>query len=79
MSIAGWAGNIPDTLTSPAPAGTYVFAGPSTTVTTEDNQRVTGSAEAPMSLAMGGPVIVLYVFSIGLAWMFGKKKRLEAV
>jgi sec-independent protein translocase protein TatC len=29
-------------------------------------------------LAMGGPVIVLYVFSIGLAWMFGKKKSAEA-
>ena len=28
-------------------------------------------------LAMGGPVIVLYIFSIGLAWMFGKKKRIE--
>jgi sec-independent protein translocase protein TatC len=26
-------------------------------------------------LAMGGPVIVLYIFSIGLAWVFGKKKR----
>jgi sec-independent protein translocase protein TatC len=26
-------------------------------------------------IAMGGPVILLYVFSIGLAWMFGKKKR----
>jgi sec-independent protein translocase protein TatC len=26
-------------------------------------------------LAMGGPVIVLYVFSIGLAWAFGKKKK----
>ena len=25
-------------------------------------------------LAMGGPVIVLYIFSIGLAWAFGKKK-----
>ena len=24
-------------------------------------------------LAMAGPMIVLYVFSIGLAWMFGKK------
>jgi len=23
---------------------------------------------------MGAPVILLYVFSIGLAWMFGKKK-----
>jgi sec-independent protein translocase protein TatC len=28
-------------------------------------------------LAMGGPVIVLYIFSIGLAWMFGKKKSVE--
>ena len=26
-------------------------------------------------LAMGGPVLLLYVFSIGLAWMFGKKRR----
>lgn len=26
-------------------------------------------------LAMGGPVIVLYVFSIGLAWVFGKKRK----
>ncbi len=25
-------------------------------------------------VAMGGPVIVLYIFSIGLAWMFGKRK-----
>jgi sec-independent protein translocase protein TatC len=31
-------------------------------------------------LAMGGPVIVLYILSIGLAWIFGKKraKQLEA-
>ena len=30
-------------------------------------------------LAMGGPVIVLYILSIGLAWIFGKKrtKQLE--
>ena len=28
-------------------------------------------------LAMGGPVIVLYILSIGLAWLFGKKKRVE--
>jgi sec-independent protein translocase protein TatC len=28
-------------------------------------------------LAMGGPVIILYVFSIGLAWMFGKKRKIE--
>jgi sec-independent protein translocase protein TatC len=26
-------------------------------------------------VAMGGPVVGLYVFSIGLAWMFGKKRR----
>ena len=26
-------------------------------------------------IAMGGPVIILYIFSIGLAWMFGKKRR----
>jgi sec-independent protein translocase protein TatC len=29
-------------------------------------------------LAMGGPVIVLYIFSIGLAWGFGKKRDPEA-
>ena len=26
-------------------------------------------------VAMSGPLVVLYIFSIGLAWMFGKKKR----
>ncbi len=26
-------------------------------------------------LAMGGPVILLYIFSIGLAWLFGKKRK----
>jgi sec-independent protein translocase protein TatC len=26
--------------------------------------------------AMTGPLVILYVFSIGLAWMFGKRKRL---
>ena len=30
-------------------------------------------------LAMGGPVILLYILSIGLAWMFGKKKTADAV
>ena len=25
-------------------------------------------------VAMGGPVVVLYIFSIGLAWLFGKKQ-----
>ena len=28
-------------------------------------------------LAMGGPVFILYIFSIGLAWLFAKKKRVE--
>jgi sec-independent protein translocase protein TatC len=28
-------------------------------------------------LAMGGPMIVLYVFSIGLAWAFGRKKAVS--
>jgi sec-independent protein translocase protein TatC len=27
--------------------------------------------------AMGGPVIVLYILSIGLAWLFGKKRQRE--
>ena len=27
-------------------------------------------------LAMGGPVVVLYIFSIGLAWVFGKKRKI---
>jgi sec-independent protein translocase protein TatC len=26
-------------------------------------------------LMMGGPVIILYILSIGLAWLFGKKKK----
>jgi len=26
-------------------------------------------------LAMGGPVILLYIFSIGLAWVFGKRRK----
>jgi sec-independent protein translocase protein TatC len=26
-------------------------------------------------VAMAGPVILLYIFSIGLAWLFGKKRR----
>lgn len=29
-------------------------------------------------VAMAGPIIVLYIFSIGLAWVFAKKKRVEA-
>jgi len=27
-------------------------------------------------VAMSGPLVVLYIFSIGLAWAFGKKKRI---
>jgi sec-independent protein translocase protein TatC len=26
-------------------------------------------------LMMGGPVIVLYILSIGLAWLFGRKRK----
>jgi sec-independent protein translocase protein TatC len=29
-------------------------------------------------VAMSGPLILLYIFSIGLAWMFGKKKTIES-
>lgn len=29
-------------------------------------------------VAMGGPVVLLYIFSIGLAWMFGKKRTSDA-
>ena len=29
-------------------------------------------------VAMAGPMMLLYVFSIGLAWMFGKKKQIAA-
>jgi len=28
-------------------------------------------------LAIGGPVVILYIFSIGLAWVFGKKRRVS--
>jgi sec-independent protein translocase protein TatC len=28
-------------------------------------------------IAMGGPVIVLYILSVGLAWAFGKKRNLD--
>ena len=28
-------------------------------------------------VAMSGPLVVLYIFSIGLAWAFGKKRRIE--
>jgi len=29
-------------------------------------------------VAMAGPMMLLYIFSIGLAWAFGKKKRIDA-
>jgi sec-independent protein translocase protein TatC len=29
-------------------------------------------------VAMGGPIILLYIFSIGLAWLFGRKRTLPA-
>jgi sec-independent protein translocase protein TatC len=29
-------------------------------------------------VAMAGPMMVLYIFSIGLAWAFGKSKRIDA-
>jgi sec-independent protein translocase protein TatC len=29
-------------------------------------------------VAMAGPITLLYCFSIGLAWIFGKKKRIES-
>jgi sec-independent protein translocase protein TatC len=28
-------------------------------------------------LMMGGPVVVLYILSIGLAWLFGKKRKTD--
>ncbi len=35
-------------------------------------------ADPTSQVAMAGPMLVLYVISIGLAWMFGKKKRVPA-
>jgi Collagen triple helix repeat (20 copies) len=52
VSITGWGGNI-GSISTVAPGGTYVFAGPFATITTEENQRVTGAAEAPLGLAPG--------------------------
>jgi hypothetical protein len=52
VSIAGWGGVIPNTLSTPADItveGNFVFAGPTTTITTLENQRVTGAAEAPLA------------------------------
>jgi sec-independent protein translocase protein TatC len=39
---------------------------------------LTPSGDMFTQTAMAGPMIVLYLFSIGLAWMFGKRKEAEA-
>ena len=31
--------------------------------------------DIPSQLMMAGPMLVLYAFSIGIAWVFGKRKR----
>jgi sec-independent protein translocase protein TatC len=38
---------------------------------------VTPGGEVVTQLAMAGPLTVLYILSIGLAWIFAKKKKLE--
>jgi len=37
---------------------------------------VTPSADVVSQTVIAGPMLVLYVISIGVAWMFGKKRRL---
>ena len=64
VSITGWGGNIPDALMT-NPGGEYVFAGPSTMITTLANQRVTGAAEAPLALTMAGAI---RLFRFGLCF-----------
>lgn len=64
VSITGWGGNIPDNLMT-SPGGDYVFAGPSTMITTLANQRVTGAAEAPLALTMAGSI---RLFRYGLCY-----------
>jgi sec-independent protein translocase protein TatC len=39
---------------------------------------LTPTADAFVQTAMAGPMIGLYVLSIGLAWLFGKKKAVES-
>ena len=39
---------------------------------------VTPSADIVSQVVIAGPMLVLYVISIGVAWMFGKKKPREA-
>ena len=38
---------------------------------------VTPSADMVTQIAMAGPMILLYLLSIALAWIFGKKARTE--
>ena len=68
VSIAGWGGNIPDNLMTFGPGGDYVFAGPSTTITTLDQQRVTGAAEAPLALTVPGMPGAIRLFRYGLCF-----------
>jgi len=53
VSIAGWGGN-PSSFNTAPPPGTFVFVGPVTTITTEANQRVTGTAEAALGMTATG-------------------------
>jgi sec-independent protein translocase protein TatC len=39
---------------------------------------VTPGGEVVTQLAMAGPLCLLYVLSIGLAWLFGKKRKIPA-
>src|SRR5688500_10174216 len=68
VSIAGWGGNIPDNLMTVGPGGDYVFAGPSTTITTLDQQRVTGAAEAPLAFTVPGMPGAIRLFRYGLCF-----------
>lgn len=52
ISIAGFGGAISDVTVA---NGIYAFAGPVATVTVTAGQRLTGAAEAPLGLDMGGP------------------------
>ena len=57
VSVAAWSGLVPNTLSTPGDtsvAGNYVFAGPTTTITTLENQRVTGAAAAPLAHTITG-------------------------
>lgn len=39
---------------------------------------VTPGGEVITQIAMAGPLMILYVLSIGLAWLFGKKRKIPA-